>query len=58
MNDQEWQHQIRQAKDRKALKRIADKMMREQYREVDDALKRWHAAPPPPVPDPEPEYKP
>ena len=58
MRDRDWQLELRQAKDRRALKRIADQMLREQFREVDEALKRWHANPPPPVPDQEPGYKP
>lgn len=58
MKDRDWQQELRQAKDRKAIKRIAERMLRDQMREVDDAIKRWHASPPPPVLDDEPEYKP
>ena len=58
MTQRDWQRELRETRDRKAIKRISEQMLREQFREVDEALNRWHSNPPPPVPDAEPGYKP
>lgn len=53
------QTELREARDRRALKRWAERIKRDEYRRVDEALRKWRQDPPSPVPDAEPEgYKP
>lgn len=58
MSEPDRQRELRQIKDRKSLRRWAERMKRDEFRAVEDAIRRWREAPPPPAPDDEPRYKP